>query len=110
MFNRLFTIFCVSISYLIMKNLEKRNGFKNRHIDGLPTENVNMKVVINDVDGEHTMLCQWKPFNKEEYSASNMPADGYLGTVKVIEKQFNGIGFHAWKQNNSEFIYYSVIN
>jgi len=110
MFNRLFTIFCVSISYLIMKNLEKRDGFKNRHIDGLPTKKVNMKVVTNDVDGEHIMLCQWKPFNREEYSASNMPADGYLGTVKVIEEQFNGIGFHAWEQNNSEFVYYSVVN
>jgi hypothetical protein len=110
MFNRLFTIFCVSISYLIMKNLEKRNGFKNRHTDRLPTEKANMKVVTNDVDGEHIMLCEWKPFNKEEYSESNMPADGYLGTVKVIEEQFNGIGFHAWEQNNSEFVYYSVVN
>jgi len=110
MFNRLFTIFCVSISYLIMKNLEKRNGFKNRHIDGLPTEKVNMKVVTNDVDGEHIMLCEWKPFNKQEYNSENMPANGYLGTVKVIEGQFNGIGFHAWEQNNSEFIYYSVVN
>jgi len=55
MFNRLFAIFCVSISYLIMKNLEKRNGFKNRHTDRLPTEKANMKVVTNDVDGEHIM-------------------------------------------------------
>lgn len=92
-----------------MKNLEKRNGFKNRHIDGLPNETVNMKVVNCDVDGEHIILCEWNLFNKEEYSAENMPADGYLGTAKVIEKQLNGIGFHAWRQNNSEFVYYSVI-
>lgn len=93
-----------------MKNLEKKDNFKNRHIDGLPTEKVNMKVVTNDVDGEHIMLCEWKPFNKDEYSKTNMPADGYLGTARVIQKQLYGIGFHAWEQNNSEFVYYSIVN
>ncbi len=93
-----------------MKNLEARKGFKNRHTDGLPTEKVNMKVVTNDVDGEYIMLCEWKPFNKEDYSESNIPAKGYLGTVTVIEEQFRGIGFHAWEQNNSEFVYYSIVN
>ena len=87
--------------YSIMKNLEKRNGFKNRHIDGLPTKKVIMKVVTND----GVMLCQWKPFNKEEYSIENMPANRYLGTAK-----HNGIAFHAWEKNNSEFVYYSVVN
>ena len=93
-----------------MNNLEKRNGYKNRHIDGLPTEKVSMKVVTNDVEGEHIMLCSWKPFNEEEYTKNKIPADGYLGTATVIEGQFNGIGFHAWEQNNSEFVYYSVVN
>jgi hypothetical protein len=93
-----------------MKNLEKRNGFKNRHTDGLPTEKVNMKVITNQADVEHIMLCKWKPFNKNEYTSKNMPSDGYLGTVKVIEENFNGIGYHAWEQNNSEFVYYSVVN
>lgn len=92
-----------------MKNLENRIGFKNRHADGLPAEKVYMKVVINDVDGEYIMLCEWKPFNKEKYSTNNMPIDGYLGTARVIEEQFNGIGLHAWAQNNSEFEYYSVV-
>ena len=93
-----------------MKNLEKRNGFKNRHLDGLPTEKVNMKVITNDVDGEHIILCEWEPFNKKEYNSENVPNDGYLGTVRAIEGHFNGIGFHAWEQNNSEFVYYSVLN
>lgn len=122
MFNRLFTIFCVSISYLIMKNLKERIGFKNRHTDGLPKEKVNMKVIINNVDGEHIMLCEWKPFNAKDFTGKkspakfggtqyvDKPAKGYLGTVKVIQEQFNGIGFHAWEQNNSEFVYYSIIN
>lgn len=93
-----------------IKILKKKNGFKNRHLDGLPDKKVNMKVVINDVDGERIMLCEWNPFNKNEYFKSDLPADGYLGTVKVIEDKFNGIGFHAWKQNNNEFIYYSIVN
>jgi len=50
-----------------IKILKKKNGFKNRHLDGLPDKKVNMKVVINDVDGERIMLCEWNPFNKNEY-------------------------------------------
>lgn len=94
-----------------MKNLQKRKGFKNRHIDGLPTEKVIMKVVTYDVDGETIFICQWQPFDKNQYSDDEiMPHKGYLGTAKVIEEKFNGIGFHAWQQNNSEFVYYQIIN
>jgi len=92
-----------------MKNLIKRKNFKNRHLDGLPTEKVNMKVVVNDVDGEHIMLCEWKPVNKNDYSFDNMPDNRYLGTAKVIEEKYNGIGFNAWKHNDKAFVYYSVI-
>jgi len=38
-----------------------------------------------------------------------MAGEGYLGTVKVIEGRYVGIGFHAWEQNNSEFIWYAVV-
>ena len=89
--------------------LKKRKDFKNRHLDGLPTEKVNMKIVTNDVGGEYIALCEWKPFNKEDYSKENMPGEGYLGTVTIIEEEYNGIGFHAWEQNNSEFVYYSIV-
>lgn len=90
-----------------MINLKKIKGFKNRHIDGLPVKKANMKVIINDVDGEHIMLCEWKPFNKDDYTKENMPSNGYLGAVKVIQGLFKGIGFNAWGQNDSEFVYYS---
>jgi hypothetical protein len=35
--------------------------------------------------------------------------EGYLGTAKVIKGRYVGIGFHAWEQNNSEFIWYAVV-
>ena len=92
-----------------MKNLKKRKGFSNRHLDGLPAEKVNMKIVINDTYGEHIMLCEWTPFDEKDYSADNMPGESYLGTVRVIEEKFKGIGFHAWEKNNHEFIYYSIV-
>ncbi|MDD3875508.1 MAG: hypothetical protein PHT69_02745 [Bacteroidales bacterium] len=47
-----------------MKNLQKRKGFKNRHIDGLPTTKAIIKVVTYDVDGETIFICQWQPFDK----------------------------------------------
>jgi hypothetical protein len=92
-----------------MKNLEQREGFVNRHTNGLPKEKCAMKVITKDVDGEHIYLCEWKPFDKNQYSKENMPDDGYLGTVKVIQGRYTGIGFHAWEQNNSEFVWYSVV-
>lgn len=92
-----------------MKNLEQRNGFLNRHTNGLPNKTTKIKVVIKDFDGEHIYLCVWKPFDKNQYLKYNMPTDGYLGTAKVIEGKYAGIGFHAWEQNNYEFVWYAVI-
>lgn len=101
---------CIFEELNIMKNLEKRIGFKNRHTDGLPAEKTTMKVLIDDVHGNNAILCEWIPFNKEKYSEWAMPSSGYLGTAKVIEEQYKGIGFHAWEQLDSEFVYYSVVN
>jgi hypothetical protein len=92
-----------------MKNLEQREGFVNRHTNKLPDKITTMRVVTKDVDGEHIYLCEWKPFDKSQYLKENMSADGYLGTLKVIEGRYTGIGFHAWEQNNSEFIWYAVV-
>jgi hypothetical protein len=92
-----------------MKNLEQREGFVNRNTNGLPDKITTMRVVTKDVDGEHIYLCEWKPFDKSQYSKENMPADGYLGTVNVIEGRYTGIGFHAWEQNNSEFVWYAIV-
>jgi hypothetical protein len=90
-------------------NKTQREGFLNRHTEGLPEKSVPMRVVTNDFFGEMVFLCEWKPFNRNNYSKENMPADGYLGTVKVTEEKFKGIGFHAWKTSNSEFVYYQLV-
>lgn len=92
-----------------MKNLEQREGFKNRHTDGLPEKSFPMRVVTRDFGGEYIFLCEWKPFDSNNYSEDNMPADGYLGTASIIEGKYQGIGFHAWEQNNSEFVYYALV-
>jgi len=89
-----------------MRNLEQREGFINRHIYGLPKANCTMKVVTMDVNGEHIFTCEWIPFDKNQYTEKNIPGDGYLGTAKVIDGKFTGIGFHAFEQNNSEFVFY----
>ena len=92
------------------KNLEKREGFLNRHVDGLPKQKVVMKVVTNDSQGEHIDLCEWRPFDPKNYKEGvEIPGKDYLGTVKIIEGKFKGIGFHAWDSSNSEFIYYQII-
>lgn len=93
-----------------MKNLEPREGFKNRHIESLPDYNCVIEIVHKDIDGEHIYKCNWKPFNKNDYQEHLMPDVGYLGTATVIEGPFTGIGFHAWEQNDSEFVYCKVIS
>lgn len=93
-----------------MINLEQREDFLNRHLINLPDFKCTIKTIHNDVDGEHVYVCKWKPFDKTQYNEANMPGDGYLGTATIIEGKYSGIGFHAWKQNNSEFIYYSYAN
>jgi hypothetical protein len=92
-----------------MKNLEQREGYINRHTDGLPKEKCAIKIVKNDIDREHVFICAWEPFIKPHYSNELMPDEGYLGTASVIYDRYKGLGFHAWKQNDSEFIWYTVI-
>ena len=75
----------------------------------LPNKECIINIIHKDIDGEHEHLCEWKPFNKSEYTSANMPGEGYLGTATVIKPPFEGIGFHAWEQNNSQFIYYKII-
>jgi len=94
-----------------MKNLEKRerDGFLNRHTDGLPKEKAIIKITIEDCEGEQELLCEWKSFCPKDYKEEDMPAKGYQGTARVVESKHKGIGFHAWTQNNSEFIYYKIV-
>ena len=86
-----------------------REGWYNRHLTALPNKECVINIIHKDIDGEHEHLCEWKPFNKSEYTSANMPGEGYLGTATVIKPPFEGIGFHAWEQNNSQFIYYKII-
>lgn len=90
-----------------MKNLKNREGYKNRHTDELPKEACIIKIIHEDSFGEAIFLCEWKPFNEQEYTNKMLPDKGYLGTAEVISGTFKGIGFNAWQQNNSEFIYYA---
>lgn len=104
----------LSIALTIMKNLDPKEGWLNRHIDGLPDKDVKMEIIHHSMNEDDICLCNWHPFKKENYRESDMPGEGYLGTVRLIEsqkdgKRYTGIGFHAWGQNNSEFVYYRII-
>lgn len=92
-----------------MKNLEQKDGFINRHINGLPNKKCIIKIITNDINGEQEHMCNWIPFDKTKYTQQNIPNNGYLGTAIVIEGIFSGIGFQAWKQNNNEFLWYKKI-
>lgn len=93
-----------------MENLEPREGYLNRHIDPLPKEKCIIEIVHKDVDGEHLYKCEWNPFNPLEYiEGYTKPSPEYVGTARTIENKIK-IGFHANTVNNSEFIYYKIIN
>ncbi len=90
-------------------NTTSRPGYINRHVDGLPKKERIIKIVYNDIDGEHIFLCKWHPFDP-----TNPPTDvehdrAYLGTARTLDRKIN-IGFHAWQPNNYEFIYYQLVD
>lgn len=89
-------------------NLNPRKGFINRHVSGMPAQEETIVLVAVDVDGEHSYVCKWFPFDKDDYTKDNMPADGYLGTATVIEGDYRGISFHAWRQSDNEFTHYKI--
>lgn len=90
-----------------MKTLKQKEGYLNRHTDLLPNENAIIEIVHNDVDGEHVYICEWEPFDENKYKGLETPSEGYLGTARAVVGEHKGIGFHAWEQNDSEFIYYN---
>lgn len=90
-----------------MKNIEQKEGWINRNTDGLPKESAIMRIISTSEESVH--LCEWTPFDKTKYTEKNMPGEGYLGTCRVISEPFKGIGFHAWEQNDYEFIYYQKL-
>lgn len=90
-------------------NLEPRPGYLNRHTDGLPSEPCTMKVINYDVDGEAEYLCSWQPFHESQRSPSYSPYEGYLGSARIVAGRYAGIGFNVWQQNDSEFVYYAIV-
>lgn len=89
--------------------MSNKDNFVSRFHVPLPNEVCKIKAMIYENDEPVVQICEWKPFNPEEYPKDKMPAEGYLGTAKIIEGVFAGIGYHAWRQNNSEFVYYCRI-
>jgi len=94
-----------------MRNLNARKDYKNRHLDGLPVDKAIVRIIRKDAgeDVERVLLCQWHSYKKEDYVKGFQPHEGYLGTMRIVEEDYNGVGFNAWEQNNSEFIYYKLI-
>lgn len=95
-------------------NLAPRMGWINRHLDGMPKETCRIKIQTTDAGKIHMPKCTWKPFCKEEWTEKRMPASGYLGTAweKTLFSDGSGefeIGYHAWENHNSEFVYYQII-
>lgn len=88
-----------------MKSFEQKEGFLNRHINGLP-DSICQIWILKD---NEVYLCTWFPFDESEYSEKTMPPKEYLGTAEVIEGEYKGIGFHAWKHDDIEFVWYAVV-
>jgi hypothetical protein len=93
-----------------MKTLDIKEGWLNRNVDGLPKDKCEMIVLKKDSYGEDEFHCQFRPFNKDDYDDVSMPDSGYLGDVRVIKGRYAGIGFNIWNQNDSEFIYYKLVD
>ena len=92
----------------MIKNLEPREGYKNRHVDGMPDYGCDMYIVHKDTFEEMIFLCAWRPYDPNNYPVDDQPSKGYLGSCKVISGNLRGIGFNAWEQNDHEFIYYKI--
>ena len=39
----------------------------------------------------------------------NIRIGSHIGNWEVISERYTGIGFHAWEQNDSEFIFYKIL-
>lgn len=98
------------------KNLNTKAGFKNRHLEPLPDKPAVIEIVFTETNQEKIALCNWNPFHLEEWKKGftippdKSPAPGFIGTAEVIQGTYPGIGFHAWEQNNSEFVFYNIVS
>lgn len=87
----------------------------------IPLPNKECKILFKHKDGINGIFEGiWYPYNPNNYYPDTMPAEGYLGTVRVVvddpilKKYWRSnepmlIGYHVWKQNDSEFLEYQLI-
>lgn len=83
-------------------------GYVNRHIHPLPNEVCRIVILVKELGVYKEFYCEWEPFDPQQYEQFNMPSENYLGTASTINGETQ-IGFHAWRQNNNEFIYYKKL-
>ena len=83
------------------KTLEQKAGFKNRHLEPLPKEPCNIKVLAyigTPLEGEY--VGRYRPSNDGRPS---------LGTVFCIDRNFMVRYFHAFESSNESFVYYQIL-
>lgn len=92
------------INYLVKDN------YKNRKKHGVPSKRCKIEIIITSkTAGDETFICMWEPYRKSDYPKDKQPGKGFLGTARINSGKFEGIGFHAWEQNDAEFIYYKIL-
>ena len=70
----------------------------DRKVDALPHE----KCAIEIYNDGRWLACEWHP------KATDSQADaGYIGTARTTSRTIH-VGYHAWKQNDSEFRYFCL--
>lgn len=84
------------------KKTTPREGWKNKHLDGVPSEPCNMMVEHHEM-GE--VVGTWEP--------TGNPEGKPLGTLYFTHCTFEGVyvvlGFNCWASNDSEFVYYKKL-
>lgn len=93
-----------------MLTLINKQGMINRHLEHLPKNKCKINIYHDDGTQKRLLLCEWIPFDVDNYKEGFSADTGYIGTARVIQKEWHGIGFHAWRNNNDEFIYYNIIH
>jgi uncharacterized phage protein (TIGR01671 family) len=92
-----------------MKNLEQKEGFFNRHINPLPKHKAVIKIITKGHNGQFNFVCNWKPFEEIKSEGLSIKT-GYLGTATPnLIQDGEYFCFHAWEQNDEEFVYYSIL-
>jgi len=82
----------------------------NRHETPLPDEECVIQIKLQGDPKIHgypeVLTGNWVPFNPGDYGVRAKLSEGYIGTFR---DNLTKLGFHAWQQNDSEFVEYRVI-